>query len=42
MKGFSPKWCEWIASYIQGGHIGIKVNDQIDDNFQTYKGFGQG
>jgi hypothetical protein len=42
MKGFSPKWCEWIASFIQGGHVGIKVNDQIGNNFQTYKGLRQG
>ncbi len=42
MKGFSPKWCEWIVSFIQGGHVGIKVNDQIGNNFQTYKGLRQG
>nr|ABA94402.1 retrotransposon protein, putative, unclassified [Oryza sativa Japonica Group] len=42
MKGFSPKWCEWIASFIQGGHVGIKVNDQTGNNFQTYKGLRQG
>ena len=27
MKGFSPKWCQWIASFVQGGHVGIKVNN---------------
>ncbi len=42
MKGFSPKWCEWIASFIQGGRVGIKVNDQIGNNFQTFKGLRQG
>ena len=42
MKGFSFKWCEWIASFIQGGHVGIKVNDQIGNNFQTFKGLRQG
>ncbi len=25
-----------------GGHVGIKVNDQIGNNFQTYKGLRQG
>ena len=29
MKGFSQKWCEWIEAFIQGGHVGIKINDQI-------------
>ena len=33
MKGFSPKWCEWITSFIQGGHVGIRVNDQTGNNF---------
>jgi Reverse transcriptase (RNA-dependent DNA polymerase). len=42
MKGFSPKWCEWIAFFIQGGHVGIRVNDQTGNNFQTYKGLRQG
>ena len=38
MKGFSHKWCEWIESFIQGGHVGIKINDQIGQNIQTLKG----
>ncbi len=42
MKGFSPRWCEWMASFIQGGHVGIKVNDQIGNCFQTYNGLRQG
>jgi hypothetical protein len=29
MKGFSNKWCEWVDSIIQGGHVGIKINDQV-------------
>ena len=41
MKGFSHKWCEWIESFIQGGHVGIKINDQIGQNFQTLKGLRQ-
>ena len=42
IKGFSIKWCDSIASFIQGGHVGIKVNDQVGSNFQTYKGLRQG
>ena len=41
MKGFSQKWCDCIAFFIQGGHVGIKVNDQVEPKFQTYKGFRQ-
>jgi retron-type reverse transcriptase len=42
MKGFSPKWCQWVAFFIEGGHVGIKVNDQVEKNFQTKKGIRQG
>ncbi len=35
MMGFLQKWCDWIASFIQGGHIGIKVNNQVGAIFQT-------
>lgn len=27
---------------MTGGHVGIKVNDQIGSNFQTHKGLRQG
>ena len=42
MKGFSSKWCSWINSIMIGGHVGIKVNDEIGANFQTKKGLRQG
>jgi hypothetical protein len=42
MKGFSPKWCQWIDTIIKGGHVGIKINDQVGPNFQTMKGLRQG
>jgi hypothetical protein len=42
MKGFSRQWCRWIDSVIQGGHVGIKVNDHVGQNFQTKKGKRQG
>ena len=42
MKGFDPKWCEWVARFIQGGSVGIRVNDDIGHYFQTLKGLRQG
>jgi hypothetical protein len=42
MKGFSHTWCKWVASFIEGGHVGIKVNDIVGQNFQTKKGVRQG
>ena len=39
MKGFSNEWCNWIKSIMTRGRVGIKVNDQIGENFQTYKRF---
>jgi hypothetical protein len=42
MKRFSPQWCKWIDSIIQGGHMGIKINDQVGQNFQTKKEMRQG
>jgi hypothetical protein len=38
MKGFSPTWCKWIASFMEGGHASIKVNDQVGEKFQIKKG----
>jgi len=42
MKGFSSKWCNWVESFIKGGHVNVKINDQIGENFQTKKGLRQG
>jgi hypothetical protein len=42
MKGFSNQWCQWIDSIMEGGHVGIKINDQVEQNFQTKKGLRQG
>jgi hypothetical protein len=33
IKGFSTKWCQWIDTIIQGGHVGIEINYQIGPNF---------
>ena len=29
MKGFDDKWCDQIMRYIQGGSVGVRVNDDI-------------
>jgi hypothetical protein len=42
MKDFSPKWCQWITSFMEGGHVGVKVNDHVGKSFQTKKGVRQG
>jgi hypothetical protein len=42
MKVFSPTWCKWVTSFMEGGHVGIKVNDIIGQNFQKRKGIRQG
>jgi hypothetical protein len=41
MKGFPPKWCDWITRFIQGGGVGIRVNNDIGQYFQTLKGLPQ-
>jgi hypothetical protein len=42
MKGFPDLWCEWVARFVQGGSVGIRVNDDIGHYFQTLKGLRQG
>jgi hypothetical protein len=42
MKGFSEKWCDWVKAFTQKGHVNIKINDQVGNNFQTKKGLRQG
>lgn len=42
MKGFSKQWCDWIQSFVSGGHVGVKVNDDTRPFFQTSKGLWQG
>jgi hypothetical protein len=42
MKGFSPTWCKWTTFFMEGGRVGIKVNDQVGQNFRTKKGVRQG
>src|SRR6266498_1861909 len=42
MKGFAQPWCDLITQFVQGGSVGIKVNNDIDHYFQTRKGLRQG
>jgi hypothetical protein len=42
LKDFSPKWCKWVASFMKGSHMGTKINDEVQKNFQTKKGVRQG
>ena len=42
LKGFDPKWCDWIQEFTKKGSVGVKVNDDIGHLFQTKKGLRQG
>ena len=42
MKGFSSEWCALIDSFVLGGSVAIKVNDDTGRYFQTKKGLRQG
>ena len=42
MKGFSAEWRALIHSFVSGGSVAIKVNDDIGNYFQTKKGLRQG
>jgi len=41
LRGFSPKWIEWIKSFISGGSVAININEEIGPYFQTKKGLRQ-
>jgi hypothetical protein len=38
IKGFDPKWCDWIKNFVEKGSVGIRVNNDIGHYFQTRKG----
>jgi hypothetical protein len=42
MKGFSAEWRALINSFVSGGSVAIKVNDDVGRYFQTLKGLRQG
>jgi hypothetical protein len=41
MKGFSKEWHALINSFVNGGSVAIKVNDDIEKYFQTKKDYGK-
>jgi uncharacterized membrane protein YjdF len=41
-KNFAPKWLEWMKQIIEGGRVGIKINGEPGDFFNTQKGLKQG
>src|SRR3954468_17744746 len=42
MKGFSEEWRSLIQSFVSGGSVAIKVNEDTGKYFQTKKGLRQG
>ena len=42
MKGFSPKWIQWVQTFISSGSVAINVNDEVGHFFQTKKGLRHG
>jgi mannosylglycoprotein endo-beta-mannosidase len=41
-RGFSPQWCDKIRFLVQGGSVGVRINDCESDYFLTGKGLRQG
>jgi hypothetical protein len=42
LKVFTLQFCEWVARFIQGGSVGIRINDNMELYFQTLKELHQG
>ena len=42
MKGFTIDWRAMIHSFIPGGSVAIKINDDVGHYFQTKKALRQG
>jgi hypothetical protein len=42
MKGFSDEWRALIDSFVCGGSVAIKINDDVGRYFKTLKGLRQG
>jgi hypothetical protein len=41
-RGFSSKWVEKFCTLVHGGSVGIRINDENSNFFQTGKGLRQG
>jgi hypothetical protein len=37
MKGLCPIWCKWIETIVNGGRVGVKVNDEVGHYFRLEK-----
>lgn len=42
LKGFPDAWCDWVMKCVCGGHVSVKVNDNVGPYFVTHKGLRQG
>jgi hypothetical protein len=41
-QGFSRSWCNKIKNLVQGGLVGVRINDHERNYFLTGKGLRQG
>jgi cytochrome oxidase Cu insertion factor (SCO1/SenC/PrrC family) len=41
MKGFDPKWSDWINDFVSKGSVGIRVNDAIGHYFKRKSVLGK-
>jgi hypothetical protein len=41
MKGFPPKRSELVVRFVEGGRVGIRVNNDTGHYFRTSKGLRQ-
>lgn len=41
-KKIPPKWIEWIKQCVEGGKVGVNINGEHGNFFDTHKGLRQG
>ncbi|WVZ61434.1 hypothetical protein U9M48_011304 [Paspalum notatum var. saurae] len=42
VKRFSPTWCAWVKSLVEGGSLGVVLNGEDNNFFKARKGLRQG
>jgi hypothetical protein len=42
IRGFCPKWCNWIKQVVSGGTVCVKLNNKLGPYFMSHKGVRQG
>jgi hypothetical protein len=42
IRGFIPKWCNWIKQVVSGGTVCVKLNNKLGPLFMCHKGVRQG